>query len=76
MFLFGVDRTEKGYLTNTQLAQHSYRQDPVALLTSLLSSNAGMKQYECGRTQPLLCKGHDHRETSGQNLKSEDKTKY
>jgi hypothetical protein len=25
------------------------------------NTNTGMKQYECGRTQPLLCMGHDHR---------------
>ncbi len=37
--------------------QHSYRQQPVAVVTSLHSShpNAGLKQYECGHTQPLLC---------------------
>jgi hypothetical protein len=23
-------------------------------------ANAGMKQYKCGRTQPLLRMGHDH----------------
>jgi hypothetical protein len=28
-----------------------------------------MKQYECGRTQPLFRVGHDHGKTSGQNLK-------
>ncbi len=52
--LFGADRTEQGYLTNPQLTQHS---EPVAVLASLHSShpNASMKQYECGRTQPLLC---------------------
>jgi hypothetical protein len=56
---------------NPQLAQHSYRQEPVAVLAFLHSphTNAGMKQYECGRTQPLLRMGHDHRKTSGQNLK-------
>jgi hypothetical protein len=44
--MFGADRTEKGYLTNPQLAQHSYRQEPVAVLASLRSSHpsAGMKQ--------------------------------
>ncbi len=30
--LFGVDRTEQGYLGNPQLAQHSYHQEPVAVL--------------------------------------------
>jgi hypothetical protein len=40
--------------------------------TRLLHSphtNAGMKQYECGRTQPLFRACHDHGLTSGQNLK-------
>jgi hypothetical protein len=34
-----------------------YRQEPVAVLTSLhsLRPNASVKQYECGGTQPLLC---------------------
>jgi hypothetical protein len=34
-----------------------------------------MKQYECGRTQPLLRTGmgHDRGKTSGRNLKGEDK---
>ncbi len=36
-------------------------QEPVAVLAILRSphANAGMKQYECGRTQPLFRAGHD-----------------
>jgi hypothetical protein len=51
-----------GLLGKPQLAQHSYHQEPVAVLTFLRSphANAGMKQYECGRTQPLLCMGQNH----------------
>jgi hypothetical protein len=46
-------------------------QEPVAVLALLRSphANAGMKQYECGRTQPLFHTGHDHGKTSGRNLK-------
>ncbi len=48
--------TEKGYLENPQ--QSSIRSPPRASSrTRLLPSphaNAGMKQYECGRTQPLF----------------------
>ncbi len=57
-----MDRTEQGYLENPQLGQHSYRQEPVAVLTFLRSPHAyaGMKQYEFGSTQPLLRMGHDH----------------
>jgi hypothetical protein len=55
-------RTEKGYLENPQ--QLSIRSPPRASSgTRLLRSphpNAGMKQYERGRTQPLFCVGHDH----------------
>ncbi len=42
------------------------RQEPVAVLAFLRSPhlNAGMKQYECGRTQPLLRMGHDHGKTT------------
>jgi hypothetical protein len=67
--VFGVDRTEKGHLEKPQLAQHSYRQEPVAVLafSSSPHANASMKQYECGRTQPLLHMGHDHRKTIGRN---------
>jgi len=57
LLLFGADRTEWGHLTNPQLAQHPYRQEPVAVRAVALHSshsNAGMKQLECGRTQPLL----------------------
>jgi hypothetical protein len=41
-------------------------QEPVAVLAFLHSphTNAGMKQYECGCTQPLLRKGHDRGNTS------------
>jgi hypothetical protein len=62
-------------MKNHQLAQHSYRQEPVAVLAFLHSphTNAGMKQYECGRTQPLLRMGHDRGKTSGRNLKGYDK---
>jgi hypothetical protein len=47
-----MDWTEKGHLENPQLAQHSYRQEPVAVLAFLRSphTNAGMKQYKCGQT--------------------------
>jgi hypothetical protein len=57
--LFGAGRTEWGHLTNHQLAWYSYRQEPVAVRTVLVTlqyshPNAGMKQYESGRTQPLV----------------------
>jgi hypothetical protein len=55
--LFGSARTEWGHLANPQLTWHSYQQEPVAIRTVTLhssNSNAGMKQYECGRTQPPL----------------------
>ncbi len=44
-------------LDKPQLAQHPYHHEPVAVLASLHSSHpsAGMKQYERGHTQPLLC---------------------
>jgi hypothetical protein len=47
-------------------------QEPVAVLAFLRSPHliAGMKQYECGHTQPLLRRGHDRGKTSGRNLKS------
>ncbi len=66
----GPDRI--GSLGKPQLAQHSYRQEPVAVLAFLGSphTNAGMKQYKCVRTQPLLSMGHDRGKTSGRNLKS------
>ncbi len=57
VILFGADRTEMGHLANPQLAWHSYRQEPVAMRAVTMHSlhpNASMKQYECGRTQPLL----------------------
>jgi hypothetical protein len=40
-------------------------QEPVAGLAFLRSphANAGMKQYECGRTQPLFRAGHDRGKT-------------
>jgi hypothetical protein len=65
--VFGEDQTEKGYLKDPQLAQHSCRQEPLPYAAH--TSNPGMKQYECGCTQPLLCLGCDQRETSGGNLK-------
>jgi hypothetical protein len=56
--MFGADQTEWGHLTNPQLARHSYRQEPVAVHAVALHSwhpnAAGMKQYKCGCTQPLL----------------------
>jgi hypothetical protein len=55
--LFGSVRTERNHFTNPQLAWHSYSKEPVAVGAVTLHSshpNAGMKQYECGRTQPLL----------------------
>jgi hypothetical protein len=55
--VFGADQKEFGHLTNPQLAQHPYRQEPVAVCAVALHSlqpNAHMKQYECGCTQPLL----------------------
>ncbi len=49
-------------------------QEPVAVLTSYVPhTNAGMKQYECGHTQPLFRAGLNHGQTSGQNLKDSDK---
>ncbi len=65
---------KQGHLENPQLAQHSYRQEPVAVLAFLRSphTNAGMKQYECGPTQPLLRMGHDRGKTSGRNLNGYD----
>jgi hypothetical protein len=69
--LSGVDRIEKGYLENPQLAQHSLHfQEPVAVLAFLRSPhlNAGMQQYKCGSTQPLLRVRHDRQKTSGPNL--------
>jgi hypothetical protein len=71
--VFGVDRTEYGYLENPQLAQHSSHQEPVAVLTFLRSPH-GMKQYECGRTQPLLRMGHDHGKLEVETYRV--KTKY
>jgi hypothetical protein len=70
--VIGVDWTEYGYFENPQQALYSlYLQEPVAVLAFLRSPhlNAGMKQYECGRTQPLLRVGHDPQKTSGQSLK-------
>ncbi len=42
LWLFGSSRTEWGHLANTQIAWHSYHQEPVALQS--LNSNASMKQ--------------------------------
>ncbi len=66
-----MNRTEKGHLENPQLVQHPNRQEPVAVLAFLHSphTNAGMKQYKCGRTLPLLRMGHNRGKTSGGNLK-------
>ncbi len=58
MYVCVRQRLERmGSLDKSQLAQHPYRHEPVAVLASLHSShpNASMKQYECGHTQPLLC---------------------
>ncbi len=56
-------RTEQGYLENSQ--HQSIRSPPRASSrTRLLRSphaNAGMKQNECGRTQPLFRVGNDRR---------------
>jgi hypothetical protein len=55
--LFGSAQTDLGHLANPQLTWHSYHQEPVTINAVTLhssNSNAGMKQYECGRTQPLL----------------------
>ncbi len=59
--LFGSARTEWGHLANPQLTWHSFRQEPVVLPVVLravalhtLNASAGMKQYECDRTQTLL----------------------
>jgi hypothetical protein len=55
--VFGSARTEWEHLANPQLAWHSYRQEPVAIRAVALHSshpNAGMEQYECCRTQPVL----------------------
>ncbi len=64
--MFGADRTEKGYLENSQQSSIRNLQVPVAVLAFLHSPhlNAGMKQYECGRTQPLLRMGQDGGKTS------------
>jgi hypothetical protein len=54
--MFGSARTEWGQFANPQLTWHSYRQEVVVRAVTLrsLNSNADMKQYECGRRQPLL----------------------
>jgi hypothetical protein len=55
--LFGSARTELGHLENPQLTRHSHRQEAGAIRAVTLhslNSNAGMKQYKCGQTQPLL----------------------
>jgi hypothetical protein len=54
-------RTELGYLENTQRAAFVPLQ--ASSRTRHLRSphaNADMKQYECDRTEPLFCAGHDH----------------
>jgi len=55
--VFGSVQTEWEHFANPQLAWHSYGQEPVAIRAVALHSshpNAGMEQYECGRTQPVL----------------------
>jgi hypothetical protein len=55
--VFGSARTEWGHLANPQITRHSYHQEPVAVSAVTLhssNSNAGMKQYKCCGTQPLL----------------------
>jgi hypothetical protein len=61
--MFGADPDRMGYLENPQHAAFVPLQEPVSVLASYIphtQANAGMKQYKCGRTQPLL---------SGRNLK-------
>ncbi len=59
--MFGADPERIGLLENPQ--QQSIRSPPRASSrTRLLRSphaNAGMKQYECSRKQPLFRAGHD-----------------
>jgi hypothetical protein len=59
--LFGADPDRIGLLGKPQ--QQSIRSPPRASSrTRFLRSphaNAGMKQYECGRTQPLFRVGHN-----------------
>ncbi len=52
---------EKGYLESPQQSSiHSpSRGSSRTLLLHSPHANAGMKQYECGRTQPLFRAGHD-----------------
>ncbi len=54
--MFGADRTELGYLENPQQRSIRNLQEPVAVLAFLCSPHLkfGMKQYECGHTQPLV----------------------
>jgi hypothetical protein len=51
-------------------------QEPVAVLAFLRSPhlNAGMKQYDCGRTQPSLCMVHNRGKTSMSKPKKRVKT--
>jgi hypothetical protein len=60
--VFSADRTEYGYFKNPKQLSIRNLQEPVAILAFLRSPhlNAGKKQYECGRTQPLFHAGHDH----------------
>ena len=61
----GLDRI--GLLEKPPAAQHAFpfKSHAVAVLAFLRSThaNAGMKQYECGRTQPLFRAGHDRGKT-------------
>ncbi len=57
--MFGADPDRIGLLGKPPA--FAPLQEPVAVLAILRSphANAGMKQYECGRTQPLFRAGHD-----------------
>ena len=61
---------KKSFLKENQLPIPTVKsQQQYSLPYTSCTSNAGMKQYECGRTQPLLCMSHDQRETTSGNLK-------
>jgi hypothetical protein len=59
--LFGADPDRIGLLGNPPAAEHSSPPRASSCTCFLRSphANAGMKQYECGRTQPLFRAGHD-----------------
>jgi hypothetical protein len=65
----GPDRI--GLLGKPPAAQFCNLQEPVAVLAFLCATHlmSGMKQYECGHTQPLFRVGHGHGKTSGVNPK-------